>query len=393
MRIMVGTANPGKVAAVRAAFAQLFGEDKIIVDSENAASLVPDQPRTSLETLNGAKNRADSLHKKYGDKYHLYVGPEGGIRYTMTPGLQIVNWMAIRGNDGHTALSFDASFPLPPKISEFVSTGMEMGPACDRFLCMQGKESCNIKQLGGIDKLLSDGFLTRDDINRNMVFLCMTGFQDLMSKSIDLRSIGKQAIIFTDQRHEIKPGAICIAMGSDSTVKIESAKDIFQKRFNKKVHVQPFDVEPELTNLAPKTEEEIYNMAMLRSIRAEQKAAAAGAKCDYAVGLQGGINLVEGVPMILDVAIVRRSADGKIGQAVGGGYTLPMDFYELVQQNNGDIGRASNIYFADRYPTGVDVKTIIGIDGELSRGHISRKDKCVNLICVALNQIVHDEFY
>jgi len=395
LKILVGTANPGKIAPVQEIFAQMFGKDRILVQGENAKSGVSDQPRTSYETWSGAKNRANYLFDKYKNDFHLFIGPEGGVRYPVSQNLQVLNWMVIQSSNGQMAGSFDTSYPLPPMISQGIENGLEMGTACDNFLRSNGIPSENIKQKGGIDGIMSDGWLSRDQVNINMAMQCMTGFQDIMNFVNDNRAIEYYKYKLSDPYYFIAGRPfINVALGSESKTKAIAAQNVFQLRFKKEIQIKPFDVEQEICHLSARSEEEIFNMAMQRTLLAERKAKAGGFDYEFAVGIQSGIIMFQRMPMVISAAIIR-GPDGYTGHNVGAGYTLLPEFYKLIMQCNGDATRASNIYFKGKIPADLDVQATaqIGMDGEFSRGHMTTITKLEGLICSALNQFIYRNFY
>lgn len=100
MYVMVGSANPVKVAAVERALERF---DPTVV-ARAVDSGVAEQPRSTRETVAGAENRArralEAGDVAAGDAAYG-VGLEGGVtRFEGAPGLYLVMWAAV--TDGET---------------------------------------------------------------------------------------------------------------------------------------------------------------------------------------------------------------------------------------------------------------------------------------------------
>ena len=193
---------------------------EIVISSYNVASDVPDQPMGDAETKLGAKNRADSAYKLAMKQYEgegnkgegdecsygppdFAVGLEGGVE-EFDGVLWCMAWMAILGTDSDrcqlckynndvsevttkeenivndekgTSCNQDhilnesgtkynkfwsygrtGSFPLPPKVTQLVKTGMELGEADDLVF-----KRVNSKHGSGTVGILTKGMIDRSN--------------------------------------------------------------------------------------------------------------------------------------------------------------------------------------------------------------------------------------
>jgi len=159
VKIAVGSRNPVKIAAARAAMSRLYPEAEFV--SVSADSGVSANPRSDEEAIAGAKNRARQAREKTGAD--LGAGLEGGTADIggrhMTAG-----WCALwdgrnfyLGGGGHIA--------LPPEADRMVAReGLELGAAMDR---LSGGE--NTKQKNGAIGILTAGLSSRQKAYEDII--------------------------------------------------------------------------------------------------------------------------------------------------------------------------------------------------------------------------------
>ena len=157
MRIIVGSKNPAKIAAVKQAFDKIFPETKVQIEGHSAESGISDQPMDDQETLLGAGNRAASCRRQVPDA-DFWIGLEGGCQFDGDD-LEAFAWMVVKSNsmEGKARTS---TFILPPAVAELVKGGMELGHADDLVF-----KRNNSKQKNG-----AVGILTRDLIDRTSYY-------------------------------------------------------------------------------------------------------------------------------------------------------------------------------------------------------------------------------
>lgn len=157
MKILVGSTNPVKIAAVDAAFSQYF--EDIVVEGVAVTSEVPDQP-INEETFEGAFNRANSL-KDVNDAESLgaefFVGIEGGI-IELDGKWFAFGVMCVMDRNGKVGYGTSGHFPIPPSMTERLLSGEEMGIITDE---VTGEN--NTKHGQGAVGFLSKGAITRTD--------------------------------------------------------------------------------------------------------------------------------------------------------------------------------------------------------------------------------------
>ena len=169
MKIVVTSHNPVKIQAVRQAFKSQFPDHEFELIPLGADSGVSDQPMSDQETRQGARNRVDQARLKAPDADY-WVGLEGGLDF-FDGRLMAFAWMVIAGANDRISETRSATLPLPPKVQQLVSEGLELGEANDRVF-----STYNSKQGGGAFGLLTDGLLTRESVYTQTVILALIPF-------------------------------------------------------------------------------------------------------------------------------------------------------------------------------------------------------------------------
>ncbi|HEY7698560.1 MAG TPA: inosine/xanthosine triphosphatase [Vicinamibacteria bacterium] len=139
--IAVGTTRAPKIRAVELALGALrerfpdFLPGEIRLESRGVSSGVPATPRSTEETMRGARQRASSLYeilRSEGKAPVFAIGLEGGVsRIESAPLLE--SWAYVTdGRRGYFGGS--GSVPLPEGLSESVFVqGLDLGSAADRY--------------------------------------------------------------------------------------------------------------------------------------------------------------------------------------------------------------------------------------------------------------------
>jgi inosine/xanthosine triphosphatase len=125
-RVVVGSANPVKLDAVRAVLTRLMMKCEVV--SASVESGVPDQPFGDDETIRGASARAQAALTAGGAD--LGVGIEGGV---VDDGVRMRTcaWAAVATSTGVVSVGGSLAMPLPPQVAALVRDGMELGHAMD----------------------------------------------------------------------------------------------------------------------------------------------------------------------------------------------------------------------------------------------------------------------
>lgn len=229
LRVAIGSDNPCKIDAVRRALQTCMDRKKssstttpgVVLEIEgfSVASGVDDQPYGDEMTCRGAKNRSKAacmaFHQKYGYYPHLSVGMEGGVEWVCTTTssrssssngadtitapedngakqdkkLYCMAWISIHGKrQGFTVdlfacedtisyrgdkkpyygLAKTACFPMPPKLTQLLEQGMELGEADD--LVFKRTDS---KRGSGTVGILTDGIIDRAAYYEHAIFLAL----------------------------------------------------------------------------------------------------------------------------------------------------------------------------------------------------------------------------
>jgi inosine/xanthosine triphosphatase len=159
MKIIIGSTNPAKVAAVKNAFSYTYSE----FISLDISSGVSEQPFSDDETIKGALNRAvGSLQQGNGD---IGIGLEGGVQETEI-GLLICNWGALATNTMEPIIAGGARFLLPEEIALRLRAGEELGPVMDDY----AKKS-NVRKNEGAVGIFTNGLMNRAEMFSHLMTL------------------------------------------------------------------------------------------------------------------------------------------------------------------------------------------------------------------------------
>ena len=170
MKILVGSENPVKIAAVKEAFSEYFENPEIICFA--ADSGVPAQP-VNMETFEGARNRAAAL-KEINERENLnadfFIGIEGGIIRIFDKWFAF-GLMCIINKDGLAGYGSSSLFELPEQVIEKLLSGSELGRVMDEIT---GAE--NTKQKGGAIGYFTNGIMDRKQLYVSGIIAAMVPF-------------------------------------------------------------------------------------------------------------------------------------------------------------------------------------------------------------------------
>ena len=131
MNIIVGSKNKAKVQAVEEILREYPHLASAEVRGVEAASEVPDQPKTLEETIRGAMNRARGSH---GESDYS-IGLESGLMevpYTKSGYMDVCVCAIYDGKEFHLGMSSCWEFP-DPKITELmIKDGLDMSQAINK---------------------------------------------------------------------------------------------------------------------------------------------------------------------------------------------------------------------------------------------------------------------
>jgi len=126
-RVVVGSTNPVKIAAVRAVLERAGVNARI--EGVAVASGVSEQPVGDAETIRGATQRARAALDATGAD--LAVGLEGGV-VEEEDGMRTCAWASVVGRDGRVGVGGSLAMMLPERVAALVRDGVELGHAMDR---------------------------------------------------------------------------------------------------------------------------------------------------------------------------------------------------------------------------------------------------------------------
>lgn len=153
MKIAVGSTNPVKIEATRQAFTTVWPRKKWEVVGLEIPSGISLQPKSDLESIKGATNRAKGALKQAKSDYG--VGIEGGI--SKINGIWFdTAWIVILDNKGKQGIGSTINMPTPPSFVKMVEKGKEIGEIDDEVFKRQ-----NSKHQEGHFGLMTKNALTR----------------------------------------------------------------------------------------------------------------------------------------------------------------------------------------------------------------------------------------
>lgn len=170
MRVVVASANPVKLQAVRLGFQRMFPEQEFQVEKLIGVQGNSSQPRGDRETLHDASQRAEraAFLVPQGD---FWVGVEGGIE---EQDLQMAAfaWIVIKTKE-RLGKGRTGTFYLPQAVASLVRQGKELGEADDIVF---GRS--NSKQANGAIGILTGDVVDRMQLYEQAVILALIPFKN-----------------------------------------------------------------------------------------------------------------------------------------------------------------------------------------------------------------------
>ncbi|QGH35364.1 DUF84 family protein [Gracilibacillus salitolerans] len=157
MKIVIGSYNKAKVKAVQRIFVDAT------IRSADVASGVHAQPKSDMETMQGAINRAKASKQTEG---HCYgIGLEGGIMQINSQ-VFLCNWGALVTPDDHLYIASGARIPLPDEIAKPLLNGQELGEMMREWTKIN-----DIRHHQGAIGIFTDSHVSREDMFTHVVKL------------------------------------------------------------------------------------------------------------------------------------------------------------------------------------------------------------------------------
>jgi inosine/xanthosine triphosphatase len=183
--VIVASQNPVKIRAVQNGFTRMYPGEAFQFQGVSVPSGVSAQPFTSVETLQGAYNRAQNA-RALTPQADYWVGVEGGIEdapktasFPNNPGtadksssMIAFAWVVVL-SEQQAGKGRTGEFFLPPRVAELVHQGKELGEADDIVF---GR--ANSKQDNGAVGLLTDNVIDRAAFYEQAVILALIPFRN-----------------------------------------------------------------------------------------------------------------------------------------------------------------------------------------------------------------------
>ena len=168
--LIIASQNPVKIQAVSRAFQAMFPDEMFTIQTVSVSSEVSDQPRTDLETVTGAANRARHAAGLL-PQADYWVGIEGGVADEENE-MAAFAWVVILSAN-QTGKSRTGTFFLPASVAELVRQGKELGQADDVVF-----QTLNSKQENGAVGLLTGNLIDRVKLYEQAVLLALIPFRN-----------------------------------------------------------------------------------------------------------------------------------------------------------------------------------------------------------------------
>jgi inosine/xanthosine triphosphatase len=165
-RIVVGSTNPVKIAAVQAVMERVGSRAEVA--GLAVASGVRDQPVGDVETIRGATQRARAVLEASDADFG--VGLEGGV-VDSDGVMRTCAWAAVVARDGRVGTGGSLAMPLPSRVAALVREGVELGHAMDRVT-----GSRDTKRGAGAVGILTAGLVDRQRAYEALVAYALAPF-------------------------------------------------------------------------------------------------------------------------------------------------------------------------------------------------------------------------
>lgn len=175
-RVGVGSANPVKVEAARAAVQEVLrfhgDEREIEMVGLEVESGVAVQPASESETRRGARNRAAAVLAQE-PSVDLALGMEGGVLDDPEDGQMYTTvWVCVLGKTASgelgEGLACGGRIPVPALVAQGIKAGGEMGPIMDEILNLT-----NSKHAGGLFGVVTSGVVPREREYREIAVMAV----------------------------------------------------------------------------------------------------------------------------------------------------------------------------------------------------------------------------
>ncbi len=168
IKVGVGSQNPVKIEATKLAFEAIWPDKKIKVVGTNTKSGVSNQPMSDMESITGARNRANGALEE--SKADFGVGLEGGLQEVNGQWFDC-GWIVVVSKDKKEGIGSTIRIETPSKMVMMIREGMELGDVNDKIFNRQ-----NSKQTEGHFGLMTNNTITRTQGYRDGVIAALSRF-------------------------------------------------------------------------------------------------------------------------------------------------------------------------------------------------------------------------
>ena len=185
MKVLVGSINPSKIRAVKEAFKKLKIQNVEVIGVK-AESNVPSKP-IGFEILRGCENRNNFL-KRYANlekiDYDYLCSIEGGFSLDENGLPFVVTYALVEDKNGKKSTGKSLGLRLNRKMFKYVRENGSLNKIIEQI-----NGSTNNKQNEGITGFLSNGILSRDNVDHeaavsSLIPLVFKENYDLISNNI-----------------------------------------------------------------------------------------------------------------------------------------------------------------------------------------------------------------
>lgn len=179
MKIIVGSANNGKIVSVRECIQEYDFLRNAVVEGVDVSSGVSSHPKSLEKMAEGAMNRAVGAFRNAG-VCEYSVGLESGLMpvpYTRSGFLDFCFCVWYNGMAPFVGMSSGFEYPLG--ITNLILDGVEASDAARRTGLTDHPK---IGTAEGIIGIMTKGRITRNDYTKQSIMMALTGLEYAMSK-------------------------------------------------------------------------------------------------------------------------------------------------------------------------------------------------------------------
>ncbi|MEP6780291.1 MAG: inosine/xanthosine triphosphatase [Gemmatimonadaceae bacterium] len=166
-KVVVGSTNPVKLAAVRAVISRVA--PSATVQAAAVISGVADQPWGDEETQRGAAERARRAIDS-DEAADLGIGLEGGV-VELNGTVRTCAWAAVVSRDGRLGAGGSMAMQLPDKVVALLKSGIELGLAMDTVA-----QLVDTKRRSGAVGILTAGLIDRQRAYEPLITYALAPF-------------------------------------------------------------------------------------------------------------------------------------------------------------------------------------------------------------------------